>query len=377
MKLFISRLFVLAAGFVFSSICFGFVQYGPIKKGESLWAIANHHTLKGVSTHEMIKAIEQLNPHAFANDHLDSLKVGAQLYLPVSHSELEQALKGTVSSNDLEHAQLEKPTMIQASSPLLSPSSPKPARVESPKILKKQVTEEIREQKTAQLQAEKTELMVKSLKESLQASKMQTAALENQLSLSQQEIQKLTEKLQSNSSRQALPVSQEVNHSSSGFWAWLWFILLFASWVYCGYKERWFDSKILTYFKRNKTVEDELCMGDYAQLDQPDLHPTHQFDHAKIDKVQLHHGEVFAKVAVAIAEQQFDRAERMLLDAIKKDSQCIALRLRLLELYTKANNQTAFDRHSQKLLTDKLVKEGDVHWQKIRKMYVHTWVYDK
>jgi pilus assembly protein FimV len=60
----------------------GTEQYGPVRRGETLWSIADRHKPAGVSTQQELKAIFAANPQAFIRGDMNKLKAGAALRLP-------------------------------------------------------------------------------------------------------------------------------------------------------------------------------------------------------------------------------------------------------------------------------------------------------
>ena len=57
-------------------------QYGPVKRGETLSAIARHAAPDGVDINQMLLAFKQANPDAFYRDNVNALKSGVVLRVP-------------------------------------------------------------------------------------------------------------------------------------------------------------------------------------------------------------------------------------------------------------------------------------------------------
>ena len=57
-------------------------EYGPIKRGETLWTIAANVKPEGVSLKQMLLAILRRNPDAFINNNINRMKAGAMLRVP-------------------------------------------------------------------------------------------------------------------------------------------------------------------------------------------------------------------------------------------------------------------------------------------------------
>ncbi|MDE2156603.1 MAG: fimbrial protein FimV [Xanthomonadaceae bacterium] len=59
-------------------------QYGPVKRGETLSAIARDAAPSGVDINQMLLALKQANPDAFYRDNINALKSGVVLRAPTS-----------------------------------------------------------------------------------------------------------------------------------------------------------------------------------------------------------------------------------------------------------------------------------------------------
>jgi pilus assembly protein FimV len=57
-------------------------RYGSVRRGETLWSIAQKTKPAGVSTHKALAAIYAANPHAFIRGDVNKLRAGAELRLP-------------------------------------------------------------------------------------------------------------------------------------------------------------------------------------------------------------------------------------------------------------------------------------------------------
>lgn len=56
--------------------------YGPVLAGEGLWGIALKLRPEGITREQMMQALFQVNPQAFANENVSGLKIGAKLRIP-------------------------------------------------------------------------------------------------------------------------------------------------------------------------------------------------------------------------------------------------------------------------------------------------------
>lgn len=57
-------------------------EYGPVKKGDSLWRIASRNSRSGTDINQMMVAIYRANPDAFFDNNLNNLKSGEILRIP-------------------------------------------------------------------------------------------------------------------------------------------------------------------------------------------------------------------------------------------------------------------------------------------------------
>ncbi len=57
-------------------------RHGPVATGETLWSIAKRYAGNGVSTEQMVLAIQRANPQAFATSNIGSMRVGSTLRIP-------------------------------------------------------------------------------------------------------------------------------------------------------------------------------------------------------------------------------------------------------------------------------------------------------
>jgi pilus assembly protein FimV len=83
-----------AAGFNPESLNATGSEYGPIKASDTLWSIAAHlGKERGLSTKQMLTALQKANPDAFNNGSIDSMKPDAMLQIPSAESATALAVK--------------------------------------------------------------------------------------------------------------------------------------------------------------------------------------------------------------------------------------------------------------------------------------------
>lgn len=83
-----------AAGFNPESLNATGSEYGPIKASDTLWSIAAHlGKERGLSTKQMLTALQKANPDAFNNGSIDSMKPDAMLQIPSAETAAALAAK--------------------------------------------------------------------------------------------------------------------------------------------------------------------------------------------------------------------------------------------------------------------------------------------
>ena len=98
-------------------------SYGPVKRGDSLWAIASKVSPPSVGIYQAILALHKANPHAFTTPcNLNSLKVGDLLRIP-SLSEM-QAISQAEASKEMTRQTEEWKNRSQT--PIVCPLIPSP-----------------------------------------------------------------------------------------------------------------------------------------------------------------------------------------------------------------------------------------------------------
>jgi pilus assembly protein FimV len=88
------------AGFNPESLNSAGTEYGPLKASDTLWSIAAHlGKERGLSTKQMLTALQKANPDAFNNGSIDSLKPAAVLQIPSAETAI--ALTSTQPATEL------------------------------------------------------------------------------------------------------------------------------------------------------------------------------------------------------------------------------------------------------------------------------------
>lgn len=83
-----------------------------------------------------------------------------------------------------------------------------------------------------------------------------------------------------------------------------------------------------------------------------------------------------AKVEVDHFEDKTLAGEQQdIMSALENDQDNLDWHKALLEFYIKTNSHNGFKRHYQMMMQTGLMREGDVLWEEVRKMYLNSWVY--
>ena len=98
-------------------------SYGPVKRGDSLWAIASKVSPPSVGIYQAILALHKTNPHAFTTPcNLNSLKVGDLLRIP-SLSEMQTITQAEASKEMTRQTEEWK---NRRQTPIVCPQVPEP-----------------------------------------------------------------------------------------------------------------------------------------------------------------------------------------------------------------------------------------------------------
>jgi len=98
-------------------------DYGPVKRGETLWRIAERNRTRGVTAEQTMMAILEANPDAFVGGNINRLKAGAKLKLP---SAQQYAAVDPLQARDAYLRQMGRPVPERPAT-RTAPSAPPPA----------------------------------------------------------------------------------------------------------------------------------------------------------------------------------------------------------------------------------------------------------
>lgn len=357
---------------------YAFEAYGPVTRGESLWAIAKNHQISKVSNRQMITAIFRLNPEAFRSDAISSLKVGSRLWLPVTPSEVHEVLEGhippkrepKISANPqvaISQKHTVKNAIVAVKAAHDSAENKTPAAA-----LRAGAQDAHKVVKPPEAAPEQAKLAEDA--EALNTAQQALLAANQKLQLLQQQNQALEQKSQDQQQQiQSLATAAETLNNQTGIWSWIWFILFMLAAAVAAFMryQIYLTQRSHRYAAANDSADPDRPEGDlslYAQMNG---------DTAEYQPGQDHHGHTFSEVTVAVAENDYEKAERLLRQALREDKNSLVLRMKLLEIYTKKDDKAAFDQMAESMLKRGLVQENDPIWQRIRRMYVDRWIYDQ
>jgi pilus assembly protein FimV len=132
-------------------------SYGPVKRGDSLWAIASKVSPPSVGIYQAILALHKANPHAFTTPcNLNSLKVGDLLRIP-SLSEM-QAITQAEASKEMTRQTEEWKNRRQTS--IVCPQIPSSQQSENSEKLVTALTTEIADDTEPSITEPTTELSI-------------------------------------------------------------------------------------------------------------------------------------------------------------------------------------------------------------------------
>jgi pilus assembly protein FimV len=103
----------------------GNATYGPVKRSETLWVIADKtRPDSAVSVEQMMMALHKVNPHAFQHDNVNLLRAGVTLNLP-QPATIDELTRPQARKAFAEHTKAWK--ALRAGSAKAKPSGPEPA----------------------------------------------------------------------------------------------------------------------------------------------------------------------------------------------------------------------------------------------------------
>ena len=164
---------------------------------------------------------------------------------------------------------------------------------------------------------------------------------------------------------------------SVSIWACVWFVL-FVITLALYLRSRWLVQKlrmthhIVTHrlgVSRRSGEQAPREVSRYNTLGMKPRDPSKMVSGSEENKV-------LAEVNSDIAAQQYETAEKKLLNGIRQNKMNLDLRMKLLEVYVATNNQSAFSKQAEYLLKH-MITESDEMWSRVRNMYLKKWVYDE
>jgi len=335
-----------------------FAHVGPTKRGDTLWQIANQsRPSKQISVTAMIKAIKQLNPDAFVGGNHNILNTGITLQVPATLQEF--------------NAVVGKATPEQA----------------------------VLSQETGR------ELGVLSQYHQAQLRQVAEQAASLRYVQVQQKVQQLHQQLHQANNRilylQQLQQQTVAEQSSTTYWGWFWFgvwpltIGLFLSRHWCRahlariklslpqvdlnfkmskYNISALKDKFTRWQNRSMVAQPSHELGQQAELDVGEVPPiTGQAAMPLTEPTVTTETLNIEPYQVSILD---DPEEKRLLTALQEAPQDVHCHMALLAHYVELESQHAFDEHVKSMIDHGVMEEGDTLWDRVRKLYLNTWVYD-
>lgn len=90
-------------------------SYGPVRRGETLWPIAQRLKPRGITTQQMAMALLRANPEAFINGNINQLLEGAVLFVPPL--DFIQQLDAATARRDFNAAARQAPVRVATAEP--------------------------------------------------------------------------------------------------------------------------------------------------------------------------------------------------------------------------------------------------------------------
>lgn len=307
--------------------------YGPVKRGDSLWRIAQkNRPSRAVGIQQMVLAIKKLNPSVFKGHGASHLKLNTTLLLPTTVAEVNKAL----------HPEEATPTIPAPATVQPRIAAPTPSQSAAATAASKQIP-----------------LTINTGSATLSANITKTPLITSP-----------TTSIAQSKHEQSIP------------WSWLWFILLVVGAAYFFWYRKYHETVHASINKglaaarlgvtknRRERVVNRYKTRRFKDRDAAANH------FQTVNKTPFMHssGEALASAAIDMAENNCTSAEQSLRMAILRDKKNVELRIKLLELYVKTNNRVAFKRESDAL--EHFVSSDSSAWSKVKAMYLNQWAYD-
>jgi Tfp pilus assembly protein FimV len=291
-----------------------------VPSGGTLWGIAHANRVTGVSSKDFISSVKALNP-SLQNG---GLQANQKLKLPTTQAEYAQVMKTAAQTPD--HT---------VSARDLTPQG----------------------KHTLALQA-------------------QVQGLQSQLNQGQAHTQQLVQTnaqlemtIQKNKQQMSLLKHQLLQFKDRGHfpWGWLWFVMLVIV-LLAGYRKMSKGEGFSGFVAASRLGKSPAGKTAKYKTDRFDKDYPHQGANKTVD-----HSSVLADISLDLAEGNYSAAEKRLTQALAKDAQNMTLRMKLLDVYTRTDNQKAFDQQISFL--QKTLDEDDPDLEKAKAIGLDKWVY--
>lgn len=337
---------------------------GPIQRGDSLWGVAQHHRISGVSMSQMISAIKALNPSAFNNG---QLQVGVTLQVPTTQTEVQESMNGGVSSNP----QQQVATVVTP-----APSVPQATGNSAPNSGMSNTggatwpSMSSASGSSAATSGNGSNGIGMSSNPNASTNNSSTGTGTGTLSTAVNN----TPAAAPTPAASSTATAANPTGPTSSLWSWIWFVLCL---VLLGLYLR--SRMIVIQLRRGQTIVAQRLGAKHKEGGAPAevaRYETLGMKRNVRSQPQSGEGRVIADVMIDIAEERYEAAEKKLINAIRQNKRSLDLRMKLLDLYIAMDNQNAFNKQAEYLLKH-MVNENDEVWAQIRSMYLKKWVYDE
>lgn len=352
-----------------------------VKQGDTLSAMAAKYRPAGISQADMMTAMRNINPAIVTR----GFQAGMRLRIPTTAADIRESLASTSKPQALP---VKKPagsvkTQTAAASPTLkAPVAKSPAAKSLPPAAAPADNNEIA---GYQATISKLQQALNNQSQMLQSDQEQIAGLTKQLSAENP------------------PGS---NAKPSGHWPFssLWFVLWLITFIlYLRARKK--ISSVSETAPPKQQPEIEPTLAHERKEQEPALPSINQIaqpsssQRTKIAESRQHEEnseESWRQVELDIpaadappshsrldptfnfeSQQELAGEQQSIIREIANDHDNIDWHIALLEFYVKTGNQGGFTRHMQAMSRTGLMTDGDLLWERVRKMYLNGWIYNE
>jgi len=167
-------------------------SYGPVRRGETLWPIAQKLKPSGITTRQMAMALLRANPHAFIDGNINRLRTGVNLQIP-QRSFIEQLDAATARAEfNAQTRQWQAPVATSprtVEAPVVRPPAAQTDAAQSPDATEQEPTEEPAETRSDAQDANQAQLRILTEKREAEGQTGSQQDLQEQLLVTMEEIE--------------------------------------------------------------------------------------------------------------------------------------------------------------------------------------------